>query len=164
MPRFVGHQPAARSLSRCCLCKKSMSTPRYAVLRTNSCSQSDLCHHVGQHIDLVACYSNGKAWQCSNRDNISTIDEAFADWFCQRHRALLHSGCPVRFQTTGLTFVGSSNRPIQIGIGRYACMVRSPSHAKTLGLRSTDQSCHHETWLPPGFRRLAQLRITSRRT
>ena len=39
-------------------------------------------------------------------------------------------GDPDRFQTTGLTSVGSLNRPIQIGIGRYACMVLSPSHAK----------------------------------
>ena len=33
---------------------------------------------IGQHIDLVACDFNGTAWRCSNRDNISTIDEAFA--------------------------------------------------------------------------------------
>ena len=38
----------------------------------------------------------------------------------------LHCGDPDRFQTTGLTFVGSFNRLIQIGIGRYACMVLSP--------------------------------------
>ena len=33
---------------------------------------------IGQHIDLVACDFNGTTWRCSNRDNISTIDEAFA--------------------------------------------------------------------------------------
>ena len=32
---------------------------------------------------------------------------------------------------------------------------------KTLGLRPNDQSCHHETWLPPGLRRLAQHSITA---
>ena len=49
---------------------------------------------------------------------------------CQRRRALHHCGDPDRFQTTGLTFVGSFNLLIQIGIGRFACMVRSPSHTK----------------------------------
>ena len=49
-----------------------------------------------------------------------------------------------------LTFVGSLNRPIQIGIGRYACIVLSIPR-KTLGLRPTDQSCHHETWLHLDF-------------
>ena len=34
---------------------------------------------IGQQIDLVASDFIGTAWQCSNRDNISTIDEAFAD-------------------------------------------------------------------------------------
>ena len=32
---------------------------------------------IGQQIDVVAGDFNGTAWRCSNRDNISTIDEAF---------------------------------------------------------------------------------------
>ena len=40
-------------------------------------------HHPWYHdfstIDLVAGDFNGTAWRCSNRDNISTIDEAFVD-------------------------------------------------------------------------------------
>ena len=34
---------------------------------------------IGQHIDLVASDFNGTAWRCSNKNNISTIEEAFAD-------------------------------------------------------------------------------------
>ena len=34
---------------------------------------------VGQQIHVVAGDFNGTAWRCSNRDNISTLDEAFAD-------------------------------------------------------------------------------------
>ena len=34
---------------------------------------------VGQQIDLVAGDFHGTAWRRSNRDNISTVDEAFAD-------------------------------------------------------------------------------------
>ena len=34
---------------------------------------------IGQQIDVVAGEFDGTAWRRSNRDNISTIDEAFAD-------------------------------------------------------------------------------------
>ena len=34
---------------------------------------------IGQHVGLVAGDFNGTAWRCSNGNNISTIDEAFAD-------------------------------------------------------------------------------------
>ena len=34
---------------------------------------------IGHQIDLVAGDFNRTAWRCSNRDNISTIDEASAD-------------------------------------------------------------------------------------
>ena len=33
---------------------------------------------IAQQIDVVAGDFNGTAWPCSNRDNISTIEEAFA--------------------------------------------------------------------------------------
>ena len=45
-------------------------------------------------------------------------------------RAPHHCANSDRFRTTGLTSVGSLNRPIQIGIGRYASLVLSPSHVK----------------------------------
>ena len=34
---------------------------------------------IDQQIDVVAGDFNGTAWRCSNRDNISSIGEAFAD-------------------------------------------------------------------------------------
>ena len=34
---------------------------------------------IGEHVDLVAGEFNGTAWRCSSRNNISTIEEAFAD-------------------------------------------------------------------------------------
>ena len=34
---------------------------------------------LGEHVDLVAGNFNGAAWRCNNRNNISTIEEAFAD-------------------------------------------------------------------------------------
>ena len=86
---------------------------------------------TGQQIDVVAGDFNGTAWRCSNRDNISTIDEVFLQTVhCQRRRAIHHCGERDQLQTTGQTSVGSLSRLAQIGIGRYACTVRSPSHAK----------------------------------
>ena len=85
---------------------------------------------MGQQIDMVAGDFNGRAWRHSKRDNMSTIDEAFANCAFQRRRALHFCGDPDRFQTTGLTYVGSLNCLIQISIGRCACMVLPPSHAK----------------------------------
>ena len=38
------------------------------------------CHYdFSKRVDLVAGDSNGTAWRCRSRDNLSTIDEAFAD-------------------------------------------------------------------------------------
>ena len=34
---------------------------------------------LGEQVDLVAGDFNGAAWRCDNRNNISTIEEAFAD-------------------------------------------------------------------------------------
>ena len=34
---------------------------------------------ISQNIDLVAGVFNGTAWRCRSRDNLSTIDEVFAD-------------------------------------------------------------------------------------
>ena len=34
---------------------------------------------ISQEVDLVAGEFNGTAWRCRSRDNLSTIDEAFAD-------------------------------------------------------------------------------------
>ena len=48
----------------------------------------------------------------------------------QRRRALNHCGDPYRFQTIGLTLVGSGHRMLQTGIGRYACTALAPSHVK----------------------------------
>ena len=104
---------------------------------------------LGEHVDLVAGDFDGTAWRCSSRNNISTMEEALRTALCQRRRALHPCGDQVRFQTTGLRFVGSLNRLIQIGIGRYACMVFSPSHAKLSACVQSMKAAtmkHGSTW------------------
>ena len=106
---------------------------------------------IGQQIDLVAGDFNGKAWRCRNRDNIKYYRRSFLQTVrCQRRWALHHCGDSDRFQTTGLTSGGSSSRPIQIGIGRYACMVISPSHAQRSACVQPIKAAimrHGSTWI-----------------
>ena len=42
---------------------------------------------LGEHVDLVAGDFDGTAWRCSNRNNISTMEEALWTALCQRRRA-----------------------------------------------------------------------------
>ena len=63
---------------------------------------------------------------------------------------LHHCGDPDRSQTTGLMFVGSLNRLIHIGIGRYECMVLSSSHAKLSACVQPIKAAttrHGSTWI-----------------
>ena len=105
---------------------------------------------IGHHIDLVAGDLNGTAWRCSNRDNMSTIDEAFADSALPTPPGPTPLWRPRSMPTTVLTSVDSSNRPIQIGIGRYACMVLSPSRTKLSACVQPIEAAimrHGSTWI-----------------
>ena len=130
------------SISTQRLCIWAISTPKNGVLRKSSSSQP---------ADLVAGDFNGTAWRCSNRDNTSTIDEAFAD-----------CALPAPLGPTPLWGPGSipNNWADVCGFlkprnsDRY-CKVRKDGAfsipRKALGLRPTDQSCHHETGLHLDF-------------
>ena len=85
---------------------------------------------------------NGAAWRCDNKKSISTVAEAVAD-----------CGDPDRFQATGLTFVGSKNLLNRRWKVRLHGAFSIPHEA--LGLRPTDQSCHHEAWIHLDFCRVA---------
>ena len=104
-----------------------------------------------EKVDLVAGDFNGAAWRCGNRDNISTIEEAFAD-----------CALPTPWGPTPLWGPGSipgnwadvcgfleppeSNRHWKVRLHGAFSIPRD-----VFGLRPTDQSCHHETWLHPDF-------------
>ena len=82
---------------------------------------------ISQDIDLIADDFNCAAWRCRSRDNLSFIDETFAD--CPLSAP--PGTTPLRpSRTIGRTFVGFLKSPVS-----------------ALGLRVNDQSCHHETWL-----------------
>ena len=70
---------------------------------------------LGEHVDLVAGDFGGAVWRCRC---LRTWKKPLQAALWQRRLAPHPCGDPDRFQTTGLTFVGSLHRPIQIGIGK----------------------------------------------
>ena len=86
----MGH---ARSTFSCLISSSTTQRPRdfYGVvstykqyLRPKRCTAEKLiltirAIMIGQQIDVVAGDFNGTAWRCSDRNNISTIDETFED-------------------------------------------------------------------------------------
>ena len=111
---------------------------------------------IGHQIDLVAGDFNGTAWRCSNRDNMSTIDEPFADCALPTPPGLHHCGDPDRFQTTGLTSVGSLNPPDSDRywkVRMHGAFSIPQQNSRPASNRSKLPS---RDMAPLGFRRLAQ--------
>ena len=106
---------------------------------------------ISQQVDLVAGDFNGTAWRCRSRDNLSTVGESFTD-----------CALPAPLGPTDLWGPGS----IPNNWADVCRFLKPPSShrfwkvhengafsipRKTLRLRPTDQSCHHETWLHLDF-------------
>ena len=64
---------------------------------------------ISQEVDLVAGDFNGTAWRCRSRDNLSTIDEAFADCALRTPPGPTPLWVPDPSRTTGQTCVDSSS-------------------------------------------------------
>ena len=106
---------------------------------------------IGQQIDLVAGDFNGTAWRCGNRKNISTIEEAFADCALPTPPGPAPLWGPGSIPNNWADVCGflkptGSDRYWKVRMHGAFSIPR-----KTLGLRPTDQCCHHETWLHLDF-------------
>ena len=66
---------------------------------------------ISQEVDLISCDFNGTAWQFRSRDNLSTIDEVFADCALPSPRGSTPLWDPDPSRTTGQTSVGFLNHP-----------------------------------------------------
>ena len=77
-------------LTRCCIprflstCRIQWPESTVLSLHINNVFAKKIIHAVralmiSQNIDLVAGVFNGAAWRCRSRDNLSSIDEAFAN-------------------------------------------------------------------------------------
>ena len=106
---------------------------------------------IGQQVDVVAGDFNGTAWRCSNRDNISTIDEAFADCASAMPPGPTPLWGPGSIPNNWADVCGFLEPP---GSDRYWKVRMHGAFSiprKALGLRPNDESCHHETWLHLDF-------------
>ena len=102
---------------------------------------------IGQQIDLVAGDFNGTAWRCSNRDNISTIDEAFADSALPTPPGPTPLWGPGSIPNNWADVCGFLIPPDSDRYWKARMHGAFSIPRKTLGLRPTDQSCYHETRL-----------------
>ena len=102
---------------------------------------------ISRDVDLVPSDFNGTPWLCRSRDNLSTIDEVFAEG------ALLTPPAPPPLWEPGsipnnwAVVCGFLNPP---GSQRFWKVNKHGAFSiprQALGLRPNDQSCHHETWL-----------------
>ena len=106
---------------------------------------------LGEHVDLVAGDFDGTAWRCSDRNNISTMEEAFADCALAAppgSTPLWGAGSiPNNWaDVCGFLELPDSDRYWKVRMHGAFSIPR-----KALGLRPIDRSCHHETWLHLDF-------------
>ena len=102
---------------------------------------------IGQHVHLVAGDFNGTAWRCSNRNTISTIDEAFADFALPTPPGPTPLWGPGSIPNNWADVCGFLKPPDSDRYWKVRIQGAFSIPHKTPGLRTTDQSCHHETRL-----------------
>ena len=106
---------------------------------------------ISQEVDLVAADFDGTAWRCRSRDNLSTIGEAFTDCALPTPPGPTPLWGPRSIPDNWADVCGFLKSP---GSDRFWKVNKHGAFSilrKTLGLRQTDQSCHHETWLDLEF-------------
>ena len=97
-----------------------------------------------QEIDSIAGDFNGTAWQHRGKDNLSTIDEAFLDRILLAPPGPTPLWGPGSIPDNGADVCGFLKPP---GCQRSWKVNKHGAFSiprKSLGLRPTDQSCHHE--------------------
>ena len=106
---------------------------------------------LDEKVDFVAGDFNGAAWRCDNRNNISTIEEAFAGCALPMPPGPTPLWGPgsipgKRADVCGFLMPPESDRHWKVRLhGAFSIL-----HA-ALGIRPTDQSSHHEAWLHLDF-------------
>ena len=106
---------------------------------------------ISQEVDLVAGDFNGTAWRCRSRNNLSTIDEAFADCALPTPPGPTPLWWPGSIPDNWADVCGFLKPPGSDRFWKVRTHGAFSIPRKTLGLRPTDQSCHHETWLHLDF-------------
>ena len=106
---------------------------------------------ISQEVDLIAGDFNGTAWRYRSKDNLSTIHEAFTDSALPTPPGRTPLCRPGSILDNWADVCGFLKPP---GSQRFWKVNKHGAFSipqKTLGLRPTDQGCHHETWLHLDF-------------
>ena len=145
VPLFVVLQPVVRMSSPYYRCTSAIFMPRQGIAK--KIIQTIRALMISQNIDSVAGDFNDTAWRCRSRDNISTIDEVFTD--CALPSPLVPPPLwgPGSIPNNWADVCGFLKPP---GSHRFWKVNKHGAFSvprQALGLRSSDQSCHHETWL-----------------
>ena len=109
------------------------------------------CHYDFSRIELVAGDFNGTAWRCRSKDNISTIDEAFTDCALPTPSGPTPLWGPGSILDNWADVCGFLKSPGSYRFWKVHKHGAVSIPRKKLGVRPTDQSCHHETWLHLDF-------------
>ena len=106
---------------------------------------------ISQDIDLVAGEFNGTAGRSRSRDKLSTIDEAFTDCALLTPPGISPRWGPGSIPDNWANVCGFLKK---LGSQRFWKVHKHGAFSiprKTLCLRPTDHSCHHELWLHLDF-------------
>ena len=106
---------------------------------------------ISQQVDLVAGDFNGTAWRCRSSNNLSTIDEAFTDCPLPTPPGPTPLWRPGSIPDNWADVCGFLKPPGSDRFWKVRTHGAFSIPRRTLGLRPTDQSCHHETWLHLDF-------------
>ena len=106
---------------------------------------------LAQHVDLVMGDFNGTAWRCNNRNNISAIEEAFADCASPAPPGLTPLWGPRSIPGCWADVCRFLEPPEPDRYWKVRLHGAFAIPYETPGLSPTDQNCHNETWLHLDF-------------
>ena len=106
---------------------------------------------LDEKVDLVAGDFNGAAWRRNNSNNISIIEEAFADCALPLPPGPTPLWRPGSIPGKWADVCGFLKLAESYGQWKVRQDGAFSSPHEALGIRPTDQSCHHEAWLHIAF-------------
>ena len=118
---------------------------------------------LDEQVDLVAVDFNGVVWRTTNANNISTIEEAFDDCHLPMPPDPPPMWDPGAVPDTWSDVCRFLKPPDSSECWRVRQHGAFPILHEALGIRQTDQSCHHEVWLHMAFVELHKGHVRERR-
>ena len=138
--------------TRCCVtcflsacCSQWPNSLHCFIITHQQCLRQGKRYCQEIHPDRSCSY--GSAWRCRSRYNISTIDEVFSDCALPTPPATPQLWGPGSIPHNWADVCGFLNLPGSQRFWRVTKYGAFSIPRQALGLRASDQSCHHETFL-----------------